>query len=110
MAQVLAGIDVVVVPSLWYENAPLVIGTAQAFGIPVIATGLGGMKEMVVDGVNGFTFRLGDSEDLADKIRRLGAKPDLLADLNKNKMLPPRIESEAFLLERLYFDLVGRSY
>jgi len=109
VARVLAGIDVVVVPSLWYENAPLVIGTAQAFGIPVIATGLGGMKEMIEDGVNGFTFRLGDAEDLADKIRLLAAKPGVLADLSRNKMPPPRIESEAFLLERLYFDLVGRS-
>jgi glycosyltransferase involved in cell wall biosynthesis len=109
VARVLSGIDVVVVPSLWYENAPLVIGTAQAFGIPVIATGLGGMKEMVVDGVNGFTFRLGDAEDLADKIRLLAAEPGVLTNLSKNKMPPPRIESEAFLLERLYFDLVGRS-
>ena len=110
VAGVLAGIDVVVVPSLWYENAPLVIGTAQAFGIPVIATGLGGMKEMVVDGVNGFTFRLGDAEDLADKIRLLAEKPDLLANLSKNKISPPRIESEAFLLERLYSGLIGRAY
>src|SRR4030095_857469 len=109
VAGVLAGIDVVVVPSLWYENAPLVIGTAQAFGIPVIATGLGGMKEMVVDGVNGFTFRLGNAEDLADKIRLLAAKPGVLADLSRNKMPPPRIESEAFLLERLYSGLIGRA-
>ena len=109
VAGVLAGIDVVVVPSLWYENAPLVIGTAQAFGIPVIATGLGGMKEMVVDGVNGFTFRLADAEDLADKIRLLAAKPGVLADLSRNKMPPPRIESEAFLLERLYSGLIGRA-
>jgi glycosyltransferase involved in cell wall biosynthesis len=109
IAQVLDGIDLVVVPSLWYENAPLVIGTAQAFGIPVIATGLGGMKEMVVDGVNGFTFKLGDVEDLADKIRLLAEKPDLLANLSKNKMPPPRIESEAFLLETLYYGLIGSS-
>jgi glycosyltransferase involved in cell wall biosynthesis len=109
IAQVMEEINVVVVPSLWYENAPLVISTAQAFGIPVIATRLGGMKEMVVDGVNGFTFRLGDAEDLADKIRLLAAKPGLITDLSRNKIPPPRIESEAFLLERLYFDLVRRS-
>jgi glycosyltransferase involved in cell wall biosynthesis len=109
IARVLEEINVVVVPSLWYENAPLVISTAQAFGIPVIATRLGGMKEMVVDGVNGFTFRLGDAEDLAAKIRLLAAKPGLITDLSRNKIPPPRIESEAFLLERLYFDLVGRS-
>jgi glycosyltransferase involved in cell wall biosynthesis len=108
-APVLEGVDVVVVPSVWYENAPLVIGTAQAFGIPVIATRLGGMKEMVLDEVNGFTFELGDPEDLADKIRLLAATPGLIADLSRNKILPPRIESEAFLLETLYSSLVGRS-
>ena len=64
---------------------------------------------MVVDGVNGFTFRLGDAEDLADKIRLLAAKPGVLADLSRNKMPPPRIESEAFLLERLYSGLIGRA-
>ena len=109
IARVLEEINVVVVPSLWYENAPLVISTAQAFGIPVIATKLGGMKEMVLDGINGFTFKLGDAADLADKIHLIAANPNLLADLSKNKMPPPRIESEAFLLETLYSSLIGRS-
>jgi glycosyltransferase involved in cell wall biosynthesis len=106
---VLDEIDVVVVPSLWYENAPLVIGAAQAYGIPVIATRLGGMKEMVIDGVNGFTFEVGDAEQLADKIRLIAANPSLIADSSKNRMLPPRIESEAFLLETLYAGLMVRS-
>ena len=109
IARVLEEINVVVVPSLWYENAPLVISTAQAFGIPVIATKLGGMKEMVLDGINGFTFKLGDAADLADKIHLIAANPNVLADLSKNKMPPPRIESEAFLLETLYSGLIGRS-
>jgi glycosyltransferase involved in cell wall biosynthesis len=109
IGRVLDEIDVVVVPSLWYENAPLVIGAAQAFGIPVIATRLGGMKEMVIDGVNGFTFELGRAEQLADKIRLIAANPGLMADLSKNRMQPPRIESEAFLLETLYYGLIGRS-
>jgi glycosyltransferase involved in cell wall biosynthesis len=86
----------------------LVIGAAQAFGIPVIATGLGGMKEMIVDGVNGFTFRLGDAEDLANKIRLIAANPGLVSDLSKNRMRPPRIESEAFLLETLYSGLIEK--
>jgi glycosyltransferase involved in cell wall biosynthesis len=108
IGRVLEEIDVVVVPSLWYENAPLVIGAAQAFGIPVVATRLGGMKEMVIDGVNGFTFELGHAEQLADKIRLIAANPGLIADLSNNRMLPPRIESEAFLLESLYSGLIGR--
>jgi glycosyltransferase involved in cell wall biosynthesis/SAM-dependent methyltransferase len=106
IAMVLEAIDVVVVPSLWYENAPLVISTAQAFGIPVIATRLGGMAEMVADHVNGFSFRPGDAEDLAEKIRLIAAKPDVLDHLSRKKVRPPRIESEVFLLESLYFALI----
>jgi glycosyltransferase involved in cell wall biosynthesis len=109
LSHVLEGIDVVVVPSLWYENAPLVIGAAQACGIPVIATRLGGMKEMVVDAVNGITFQLGDKNDLADKIRLIAANPSILTELSRNKIPPPRVESEAFLLERLYSDLLKES-
>jgi len=110
ISQVLDGIDVVVVPSLWYENAPLVIGAAQAFGIPVVATKLGGMKEMVVDGVNGFTFRLGDTDDLADKIRLISVDPSILTLLSRNTLPPPRIESEAFVLEKLYSDLLQKTW
>ena len=47
LARVLGDIDVMVVPSLWYENAPLVIREAFAANIPVIATNLGGMAEVV---------------------------------------------------------------
>jgi len=106
IADVVEDIDVVIVPSVWHENAPLVISVAQMFGIPVIASSLGGMVEMIVDGVNGFTFKPGDVDDLADKIRLIAANPDILTDLSARKVLPPRIESEAFILESLYASLI----
>lgn len=109
IADVMKDIDMVVVPSLWYENAPLVISMAQMFGIPVIASRLGGITEMVADGVNGFTFHPGDVEDLADRIRMVAANPDVLKSLSKNKWSPPRIESEAFILERLYSSLIANN-
>jgi glycosyltransferase involved in cell wall biosynthesis/SAM-dependent methyltransferase len=107
VAEIIESIDVVVVPSVWYENAPLVISTAQMFGIPVIATGIGGMAEMVKDGRNGFTFGIGDVDGLAEKIRLILAKPGILQKLSQNRIPPPRIESEAFSLERLYAALVS---
>ena len=110
ISQVLESIDVVVVPSLWYENAPMVISAAQAFGVPVIATGLGGMKEMVRDGVNGFTFKIGDTDGLAEKIRLISANPSILTLLSRNALPPPRIESEAFILEKLYSDLLQKTW
>ncbi len=46
-----AGLDVLVVPSLWYENSPTVILEAYAAGTPVIVSALGGMAELVQDGI-----------------------------------------------------------
>ena len=58
----------VVVPSEWYENAPMTILEALALGKPVIAGRIGGIPEMVDDGVNGFLFRPGDIEDLRNNL------------------------------------------
>jgi glycosyltransferase involved in cell wall biosynthesis len=107
VAAVLQDIDVIVAPSLWYENAPLAISTAHAFGIPVITTNIGGMAEMVQDGVDGFTFRLGDSQDLSEKIQRFVLDPSLLATFEKEMRPPPRIEGEMLSLETLYQELIA---
>ena len=71
--EVLAGFDVLVVPSTWYENSPLTIHEARQCGVPVIASRLGGMEELVHDGVDGALFAPGDSVDLARVIRSLAA-------------------------------------
>jgi len=55
----------VVVPSTWYEAFPLVIAEAFACGKPVIASRIGGMVEIVQEGINGFLFEPGVSVDLA---------------------------------------------
>lgn len=61
-------VDWVVVPSIWWENSPLVIQESFLHGRPLLTSDIGGMKEKVVDGVNGMHFRVGSAEDLADKI------------------------------------------
>ena len=60
LAEAISSIDVLVVPSVWYENTPFVVLEAFATGRPVIASDLGGLSELVKDGVNGRTFRAGD--------------------------------------------------
>lgn len=64
----LAATDLLVVPSLWYENAPLVILEALASRTPMLVSDLGGMAELVEPGVSGFHFRMGDVRDLADNL------------------------------------------
>jgi len=78
-----AGLDLLVVPSVWYENSPTVILEAFACGTPVVVTGLGGMAELVADGVNGLRFHLGDPLDLARVLRRFIDQPGLIATLRK---------------------------
>lgn len=77
----LGGVDVVVVPSIWWETYSIVIREAFACGIPVIASRLGALPEAVRDGKNGFLFSPGDSLELATMLRALDSDRNQLAAL-----------------------------
>jgi GT2 family glycosyltransferase/glycosyltransferase involved in cell wall biosynthesis len=77
----LSSLDVLVVPSVWVENAPFVIKEAFAAGVPVVASNLGGMAELVEDGRNGLLFNAGDQDDLRRVVLRLLDEPSLLPAL-----------------------------
>lgn len=62
----LAECDLLVVPSLWYENTPFTLLEALAVGMPVLASDLGGIREVVVPGQNGGLFAAGDAAALAE--------------------------------------------
>ena len=94
VATILAGLDVTVVPSTWYENSPLAIMEAQAAGVPVVTSALGGMAELVRDGVDGLHFRPGDAADLAQKLQRLLDEPELLSRLQDGVVTPRSIDDE----------------
>jgi glycosyltransferase involved in cell wall biosynthesis len=75
----------VVLPSEWYENAPLSVLESFAMGKPVIGARIGGIPEMVEPGVTGWLFRSGDVQELADLLRRVAAEPDpAVAGLGKS--------------------------
>lgn len=82
IAEVLAELDVLVVPSIWFENSPLTIHEAFLAGIPVLTSDEGGMAELVEEGVSGMHFRMGDAADLRSKILRLFEEDGLLASLS----------------------------
>jgi glycosyltransferase involved in cell wall biosynthesis len=63
----------VVIPSEWYENAPMSILEAFAAGKPVIGSRIGGISEMIDDGVNGFLFESGNVAVLAETLSRFVA-------------------------------------
>lgn len=66
----------IIMPSEWYENAPLSILEAFAYGKPVIGSRIGGIPEMIDDGVNGFLFEPGNVDDLRNKMELLLSLPD----------------------------------
>ncbi len=67
----MASARAVVVPSRWPENTPAVILEAFAAGAPVVAARIGGVPEMLADGVEGVLFEPGDVRGLADVLARL---------------------------------------
>ena len=79
IGQVLANADVLVVPSLWDENAPLVLLQALAHRCPVLVSGVPGLLEPMREGLDGWAFRRNDSRDLAAALRRLAADPASVA-------------------------------
>ena len=81
LQEVLDSFDVLVCPSIWLENAPLVIQEAQAAEIPVLVSDKGGMAELVHDGIDGFTFKLGDADDLRSKMQDIVDNPQKLLNL-----------------------------
>jgi glycosyltransferase involved in cell wall biosynthesis len=81
LAQVLSSIDVLVVPSVWYENTPFVVLEAFSVGRAVIASDLGGLSELVEDGVNGRTFKAGDPGALLEVLQEFAEDSGLLGRL-----------------------------
>jgi len=107
LGRVLSGADVVVAPSILYENCPMAILEAQYAGRPVVTSNVGGMAELVQDGVNGRTFRVGDAGDLATCLRSLAADRGALLALQRGITPPRTMDAVAGDIEALYEDLVA---
>lgn len=107
---ILSAIDVLVVPSLWYENTPLIIHQAHAVKVPVIATDLGGMNETIKDSVNGYLFPLGNVNQLSRILSSFIADRSLLEKLRDQIAPPMFIDQYATALEEQYNEIITESY
>jgi glycosyltransferase involved in cell wall biosynthesis len=103
--RVLARTSLLVVPSLWYENAPLVIHEALASRTPLLVSDMGGMAELVEPGVSGYRFRMGDVDDLARKLAELLGDRARLDRLYASPVELPRVEEHCEEIERRYREL-----
>jgi glycosyltransferase involved in cell wall biosynthesis len=102
MPRIYNEIDVLVVPSTWWENSPLVLSRALAHNVPAIVSDLGGMTESIRDGYNGYVFEVSNPDSLAQVLRRIGDDPTVLNQMKENIPRPPRMEEQAFDYDKLY--------
>ncbi len=107
IGKIFSELDVLVVPSVWYENTPLVIYSAQAAGCPVIASNLGGMAEVVEHEKNGLLFAAGDVDGIAHAIQRLALDRDLLKRLEGNAKAPKPIAQYVAELLVIYQEVLN---
>lgn len=101
--------NVLVVPSLWYDNSPTVIYEAFVHGTPVIGSRIGGIPELVHDGENGFLYEKRNEKKLVEILNALS--PPILASLEK------KISRESYGIKKyidelndLYKGILGGSF
>ena len=105
---ILSKIDVLVIPSIWYENSPLTIHEAAIAGVPVITSNIGGMAELIERMKSGLLFRVGDPIDLSEKMKLLIDKPDLYKELVGRAEMVKTIEENGNELEGVYSKLIEK--
>jgi glycosyltransferase involved in cell wall biosynthesis len=108
VAEMLASLDVVVVPSTWYEVSPIVILEAFAAGVPVIASDFPNLASLVHDEQNGLLFAPGDATDLARQLRRLIEEPGLRDRLARGVRPVRSVASEIDEIEAIYRSVLAQ--
>jgi glycosyltransferase involved in cell wall biosynthesis len=104
--KVLAGIDMLVMPSIWPEAYGLSILEAFANKVPVIATDIGGIPEIVHDEHNGLLLKRGDVLDLKKKMERIINEPGLIQKFKKNIPQVRSVDEECNELLDIYKELL----
>ena len=104
VARALAEIDVLVVPSIWLENSPLVIHEAFMAHVPVVGARIGGIADLVQDGVNGVLFPADSAEALADVLLQLARDRARLGAMAAGAPAVTSLDEHAAAWEALYIE------
>ena len=107
IGSIFSGLDALVVPSLWHENSPLVVYSAQAAKCPIIASNVAGISPIIDHGKNGILFDPGNISELADVIRNLLDNRELLQKMSSNAKDPLSIQEYVFRLLNIYHGLLA---
>jgi glycosyltransferase involved in cell wall biosynthesis len=104
-AAVYREIDLLVVPSLWLENSPLVIHEAFQAGVPVVGSNIGGIADLISDSQNGRLFETGSADALANCLQDVIDNRSLLAQWAAQLPTVKTITDDARDWERIYSEL-----
>ncbi len=83
LEDLIANCTCVVCPAIWYENMPNTVIEAYAYGKPVVASRVGSLSEIVIDGETGFLFEMKNDKELADKLKMFIDDRELSARIGK---------------------------
>jgi glycosyltransferase involved in cell wall biosynthesis len=83
-ARLMQEASLVVLPSEWYENCPLIVLEAFACAKPVVAADIGGIPEQVKSGWNGLLFPPGNASELRQKMQYLMSDPSVIGRMGRN--------------------------
>lgn len=105
LSGILGPLDFTVCPSVCWENAPFAIALSFAYRVPVVASDIGGMAELVTDNENGLTFPAGDVSGLAEVFKKILENPDLASTLRERIQVPASNADEGEGYASLYNEL-----
>jgi glycosyltransferase involved in cell wall biosynthesis len=101
--------DVCVVPSIWYENSPLVIYESFFHGLPVVGSRIGGIPELIKEGYNGLLFEAGNPKELRQNLQYLMNHPGELRKMGEGALESAKeytIQAHINKLENIYTSLL----
>lgn len=104
--KILDSIDILLVPSIWLENSPLIIQEAFLAGVIVIASDLGGMAELIKEN-EGFLFQANNVKDLINLIKKIKQDYKILNTIKDNRNKVDSIEKNVINLLQIYHQLLN---
>jgi glycosyltransferase involved in cell wall biosynthesis len=82
----MAASSALIMPSIWYENFPRTLVESFACGLPVIASHIGALAELIEDGETGLLFEAGNATDLANKMQWALQNPEKMREMGQNAL------------------------
>ena len=108
-SQVMSGLDIIAVPSIWLETGPYIILEAFIAGIPVIGSNLGGIAELVTHNLNGLLVKPDSVRAWSRALSEIYKHPNILNTWSRNIPSVPSSKEVAEEMNSLYLDVIAEA-